>query len=173
MKRNDGAMIDREQLIAEIPHLRRYARALCGEPARADDLVQDCLERALLKAELWHGGSLRAWLFTMMHHLFVNQWKRAQTVDYRADDEVPEIPVRAAQQDGLDLRDLERALAKLSADHREILLLVGLEELSYEECATVIGVPIGTVMSRLARARDKLRRLLQAPDEDHRLKLVK
>lgn len=166
-------MFESSQLIAEIPRMRRYARALCADAARADDLVQDALERALLKAELWHGGSLRAWLFTLMHHVFVNQWKQSRHMEYRPDDELPELPVRAEQQDGLDLRDLERALGKLSPEHREVLLLVGLEELSYEECATVIGTPIGTVMSRLARARDKLRQVLAMSADPGRLKLVK
>ena len=153
-------MFDHQQLIAEIPRLRRYGRALCGDVARADDLVQDTLERALQKSDLWGGGNLRAWLFTMMHNTFINQWRRGQSIEYRADDRLPDSPVRPAQHDGLELRDLERALGQLSSDHRAVVLLVGLEQLSYDECASVLGLPIGTVMSRLARARDKLRRLL-------------
>jgi len=166
-------MFEKKDLLDEIPRLRRYARALCGDHGRADDLVQDALERALIKAHLWHGGSLRAWLFTLMHHIFVNQWKQAQHMEYRADDDLPETPVRPEQQDGLDLRDLDRALAQLSAEHREVLLLVGLEELSYEQCAEVVGVPIGTVMSRLARARDRLRKLMSVSAPNGRLKRVK
>jgi len=166
-------MLEQDQLIDEIPRLRRYARALCQDAVRADDLVQDTLERALLKRRLWQGGSLRAWLFTLMHHIFVNQWKQAQRIEYRADEDLPETAVRGEQQDGLDLRDLERSLSQLTAEHRELLLLVGLEELSYEECAKVVGIPIGTVMSRLARARDRLRKLLAAQQQNGRLKLVK
>lgn len=166
-------MFDKQQLLDEIPRLRRYARALCGDPSRADDLVQDTLERALVKSALWRGGTLRAWLFTLMHNIFVNQWKQGQRIEYRADEDLPETRVRSEQQDGLDLRDLERTLAQLSPDHRELLLLVGLEELSYEECATVVGIPIGTVMSRLARARDRLRKLLAEDERETRLKLVK
>ena len=166
-------MFDKQQLLDEIPRLRRYARALCGDASRADDLVQDTLERALVKSGLWRGGTLRAWLFTLMHNIFVNQWKQGQRIEYRADEDLPETRVRSEQQDGLDLRDLERTLARLSPDHRELLLLVGLEELSYEECATVVGIPIGTVMSRLARARDRLRKLLADGERETRLKLVK
>lgn len=166
-------MFEQLALLDEIPRLRRYARALCGDAARADDLVQDTLERALVKAALWKGGSLRAWLFTLMHHIFVNQWKHAQHLEYRADEDLPELPVRCEQQDGLDLRDLERTLAQLTPEHREILLLIGLEELSYEDCAAVVGVPIGTVMSRLARARDRLRKLMSTTQPLSRLKRVK
>lgn len=166
-------MFDHHDLTAEIPRLRRYGRALCGDAARADDLVQDTLERALVKAALWRGGSLRAWLFTMMHNTFVNQWRQGQFVEYRAEEDLPETAVRGEQQDGLELRDLERGLARLSPDHREVLLLIALEELSYEECAKVLGVAIGTVMSRLARAREKLRSLLAEPLPSTKLKLVK
>ncbi|MCB1915759.1 MAG: sigma-70 family RNA polymerase sigma factor [Rhodocyclaceae bacterium] len=166
-------MFDKQQLLDEIPRLRRYARALCGDVSRADDLVQDTLERALVKSDLWRGGKLRPWLFTLMHHIFVNQWKQGQRIEYRTDEDLPDTLVRSDQQDGLDLRDLERTLGKLSPDHREILLLVGLEELSYEECASVVGIPIGTVMSRLARGRDRLRRLLAEAEPEKRLKLVK
>ena len=166
-------MFEKQGLLDEIPRLRRYALALCGDPGRADDLVQDTLERALVKAHLWQGGNLRAWLFTLMHNIFVNQWKQAQHMEFRADEDLPETPVRPAQQDALDLRDLERALAQLSPDHREVLLLVGLEELSYEQCAEVIGVPIGTVMSRLARARDRLRKLIASGASNGPLKRVK
>ncbi|MCB1960918.1 MAG: sigma-70 family RNA polymerase sigma factor [Rhodocyclaceae bacterium] len=166
-------MFDTPQLIAEIPRLRRYARALCGDAARADDLVQDTLERALHKSAHWRGGTLRAWLLTLMHHIFVNQWRHAQRIEYREVADLPEPSVRAAHDDALDLRDLERGLAHLSADHREVLLLVALEELSYEDCAVVLGVPVGTVMSRLARARDRLRDLLATPRPATRLAVVK
>ena len=153
-------MSNRELIIAEIPRLRRYARALTGDPSRADDLVQDTLERALSRFSLWRPGNLRAWLFTIMHNLFVNQIKSAAHVDYLADDLLPDLPLRATQSDNLELRDLDRALGRLTAEQREVILLVGLEDLSYEDAAKVIGSPIGTVMSRLSRGRERLRALL-------------
>ena len=153
-------MANRELITAEIPRLRRYARALTGDASRADDLVQDTLERALSRFSLWRPGNLRAWLFTIMHNIFVNQIKAAAHVDYLADDLLPDLPLRATQTDNLELRDLDRALGRLSADQREVLLLVGLEDLSYEETARIIGSPVGTVMSRLSRGRERLRALL-------------
>lgn len=155
-------MAARDAIVAEIPRLRRYARALTGDAGRADDLVQDTLERALTKWLLWRRGSdLRAWLFALMHNLFINQMKAPKVVEYRADDAVPEMPARGAQTDGLALRDLERALAELPIEQREVLLLVGLEELSYAQAAQALGVPLGTVMSRLSRARMRLGMLLE------------
>jgi RNA polymerase sigma-70 factor (ECF subfamily) len=140
--------------------LRRYARALAGDRAAADDLVQDTLERAWAKLHLFRGGTdLRAWLFTVMHNVHVNQVRAARPTD-ALDEEMPELAQRAVQGDALVVRDLERALAALPAAQREVLLLVALEDLSYEETAQVLGIPIGTVMSRLARAREKLRVLM-------------
>lgn len=166
-------MADRDQIVAEIPRLRRYARALLGDAARADDLVQDTLERALSRWHLWRAGSnLRAWLFAIMHNLFVNQLKGAQRLDYMGDDELPETAVRAGQSDGLEVLDLAAALQKLPAQQRELLLLIGLEELSYEEAAKALDIPIGTVMSRLSRGRERLRALL-AGEEPRQLKMVK
>lgn len=153
-------MANREQIVSEIPRLRRYARALTGDGTRADDLVQDTLERALSRFSLWRPGNLRAWLFTIMHNVFVNQIKSASHIDYFADDLLPDVPLRATQSDGLELRDLDRALQRLTAEQREVLLLVGLEDFSYQDAAKVLGVPVGTVMSRLSRARDRLRSLL-------------
>ncbi len=167
-------MSQREAIVAEIPRLRRYARALTGDAARADDLVQDTLERALGKFALWRPGNLRAWLFSIMHNLFVNQVRAARPVDCPGDEALPDLPVRATQADALELRDLSAALQKLPAEQREVLLLVGLEDLSYAETAKALGVPIGTVMSRLSRGRERLRALLAGaePQELH-LKVVK
>ncbi len=153
-------MSSRDLIVAEIPRLRRYARALTGDAARADDLVQDTLERALSRFSLWRPGNLRAWLFTIMHNIFVNQIKSAANIDYLADELLPDLPLRATQSDNLELRDLDRALSRLSAEQREVLLLVGLEDLSYEYAARIVGTPIGTVMSRLSRGRERLRALL-------------
>jgi RNA polymerase sigma-70 factor (ECF subfamily) len=150
-------MSDAPSLIALIPRLRRYARALVGERSAADDLVQDTLERAWTKLHLYREGTdLRAWLFTVMHNVHVNQVRAARPTAALEED-MPELAQRAVQGDALLVRDLERAIAGLPAAQREVLLLVALEDLSYDETARVLGIPIGTVMSRLARAREKVR----------------
>jgi RNA polymerase sigma-70 factor, ECF subfamily len=145
-----------------IPRLRRYARALTGSREAADDLVQDALERAWTKQHLWQPDTnLRAWLFSIMHNVHVNQVRSPQNQTLETlEDEALELPVRAAQQDGLMVRDLDRSLRQLPAEQREVLLLVGLEQMSYDEAAKVLGIPLGTVMSRLARGREKLRTLM-------------
>lgn len=145
-----------------IPRLRRYARALTGTREAADDLVQDALERAWTKQHLWQPDTnLRAWLFSIMHNVHVNQVRSPQNQTLETlEDEAMELPVRATQQDGLMVRDLDRALRQLPAEQREVLLLVGLEQMSYEESSQVLGIPLGTVMSRLARGREKLRTLM-------------
>ncbi|MFP5407867.1 MAG: sigma-70 family RNA polymerase sigma factor [Gammaproteobacteria bacterium] len=164
-------MRTRPDLIEHLPRLRRYARALTGDVTRADDLVQDTLERALAKLDLWQPGSdLRAWLFTLMHNLFVNQIriKRPQeTVMEEALDE----PVSGGQMEALAARDIHAALARLPEEQREVLLLVGLEQFGYAEAAQVLGVPAGTVMSRLSRARERMRAML-AGEPTIKLKLV-
>ena len=153
-------MSDAQDLIELIPRLRRYARALVGERASADDLVQDTLERAWSKLHLYrHGTDLRAWLFTVMHNVHVNRVRAARPTE-PLEDEMPELAQRATQGDSLVVRDLERSIAALPQAQREVLLLVALEDLSYDETARALGIPIGTVMSRLARAREKLRLLL-------------
>jgi len=154
-------------LIAALPRLRRYARVLTGDINRADDLVQDTLARAWAKRRLWHAGSdLRAWLFTIMHNVYINQFslRRREFSEVSLDaDEGPmaawEIPVRATQSDRLELIELFAQIGRLPAEQREVLLLAAVEELRYQDIAKVLGVPIGTVMSRLNRAREKLRRM--------------
>lgn len=168
-----SSMHSQQDIVAEIPRLRRYARALTGDGTRAEDLVQDTLERALSRWILWRPGNLRAWLFTIMHNIFVNQLRGAAPLDYRPDELVPELPVRAEQEDGLGLRDLDKALQLLSVGQRETLLLVALEELSYEEAAKVLSVPVGTIMSRLFRARERLHIALQGQNSLTHLKVVK
>jgi RNA polymerase sigma-70 factor, ECF subfamily len=166
--------MNRQAIVAEIPRLRRYARALTGDAVRADDLVQDTLERALGKWALWRPGNLRAWLFSIMHNLFVNQARSPRVVDYPGDETLPELPTREHQGDALELRDLTRSLAQLPDEQREVLLLVSLEDLSYEDAAKVLAVPIGTVMSRLSRGRERLRALLAGNElADVHLKVVK
>src|SRR6266446_7018984 len=148
--------MDRRLIIEHIPRLRRYARALVGDRYVADDLVQDTLERAWNKFYLWRPGSdLRAWLFTIMHNVFVNQARRRRYEVEQAMDELPAIAVRATQGEQLELQDVDRVLRSLSAEQREVVLLVAVEEVS---CA--LGIPIGTVMSRLSRARERMRQLL-------------
>jgi RNA polymerase sigma-70 factor (ECF subfamily) len=157
-----------EELIAEhIPRLRRYARALAGARAQSDDLVQDTLERAWTRRHLWRPGSdLRAWLFTIMHNLWVNRVRaHAANPEVAMPEEALELPVAARHDAALELRDLARALDRLPIEFREVLLLVGVEQLRYEEIAEVLGVPLGTVMSRLSRGRERLRALLAGPGQ--------
>jgi RNA polymerase sigma-70 factor (ECF subfamily) len=148
---------------AEIPRLRRYARALARDVATADDLLQDCLARALGKLHLWQEGTdLRAWLFTILHNQYVNQVRRAvrEGVAVGLSETEPMLTRAPHQGKRLELRDLERAIAKLSDEQRSVILLVGLEGMRYEEVAEILGVPIGTVRSRLSRGRETLRRLM-------------
>jgi RNA polymerase sigma-70 factor (ECF subfamily) len=166
--------VDEAARIAElIPRLRRYARALAGDRSAADDLVQDTLERALNKLHLWRRGTdLRAWLFTIMHNVHINQVRGRRELS-ALEGEAMELPVRATQEAGIEARDLERALARLPLEQRQVLLLVVLEEMSYEQAARTLGIPIGTVMSRLSRAREKLRLLMEGLPASGRLQVVK
>ncbi len=166
-------MDEAHRIVELIPRLRRYARAPAGDRARADDLVQDTLERAWNKFHLWRPGSdLRAWLFTVMHNVHVNQ-VRASRDHAMLDDEGPEMAVAGVQGASLEIRDLERALAVLPPEQREVLLLIALEDMSYAEVATMLDIPIGTVMSRLSRAREKLRALMHGTPVTVRLQVVK
>jgi RNA polymerase sigma-70 factor, ECF subfamily len=151
----------------EIPRLRRYARALTRSVDRADDLVQETLLRAVAKAHLWQAGTdIRAWLFTIMHNQYVNMVRRASreqaTVDieHMSSSLVATTDPTASRQ----LRELERALGCLPGEQREVLLLVGLEGMSYETAAQILSVPVGTIRSRLSRGRDALRRLMDLPE---------
>jgi len=152
----------------QIPRLRRYARALTRDSIRADDLVQDTLVRGIAKAHLWQEGSdIRAWLFTIMHNQYVNNIRRAQReqatvdVDQVASTLIATTDPTASRQ----LSELEGALDHLSKGQREVVLLVGLEGMSYDEAAKILRVPIGTIRSRLGRARQALR-LLMGIDEE-------
>jgi RNA polymerase sigma-70 factor, ECF subfamily len=166
-------MNEAERLVELIPRLRRYARALAGDRSSADDLVQDTLERAWAKLHLYRRGTdLRAWLFTVMHNVHVNRVRAARSTD-PLEDEMPELAQRAAQGDALVVRDLDRSIARLPDEQRAVLLLVTLEELSYEEVARTLGIPIGTVMSRLSRAREKMRAMMAGGSAAAKLKVVK
>jgi RNA polymerase sigma-70 factor (ECF subfamily) len=158
-----------DQLPQYLPALRRYARALTGDVTAADDLVQDCAERALSRAHLWHRpGNMRAWLFTIMHNLNANNRRRAATRPrLAAVDDVPEPSWPAGQLERLEANQTLAAIRQLSADHREVLMLVAIEGMAYTEAANVLGVPPGTVMSRLSRARDHLRQLTGAGPTRH------
>lgn len=149
-------------IVAQIPHLRRYARALLGDRALAEDLVQDSLERAWSRFHLWREGSnLRTWLFTIMHNLHANLARNASRRPQTSPlDEDFSVPVRADQEDRLEVAALEAALARLPEEQRQVVLLVGLEEMSYQEAAATLSIPIGTVMSRLHRGRERLREAL-------------
>jgi RNA polymerase sigma-70 factor (ECF subfamily) len=151
-------------IVEHIPGLRRYARALTGDVWAADDLVQDTLERACSRWRLWLAGSdLRAWLFTVMHNIFVSQYRRrpqglqAVPVDELTDELQSPLGATDASM------DLQRCLLRLPDEQREVLLLVTLEDLSYADVARITGTPVGTVMSRLSRARERLRALMDAP----------
>jgi RNA polymerase sigma-70 factor (ECF subfamily) len=166
-------MNEAQRLVELIPRLRRYARALVGDRATADDLVQDTLERAWAKLHLYRRGTdLRAWLFTVMHNVHVNRVRASRVTD-TLEDEMPELAQRAPQGDALLVRDLDRGISRLPAEQRSVLLLVTLEEMSYEQVARTLGIPIGTVMSRLSRAREKLRAMMLGQPVATKLKVVK
>jgi RNA polymerase sigma-70 factor, ECF subfamily len=148
------------QIEAFIPRLRRYARAMARDQVAADDLVQDCLVRALGKIHLWEKGTdLRAWLFTILHNQHVSLARQATR--QRASSELQKyktgLALSPTQTVRLELRDLERAIAKLPDEQRSVILLVGLEGMSYDEAASVVNLPVGTVRSRVSRGRETLR----------------
>jgi RNA polymerase sigma factor (sigma-70 family) len=155
-----------QPIVDQIPALRRYARALTGDTWAADDLVQDTLERACNKWRLWAAGSdLRAWLFSIMHNLFANQMRRSVRQAHGRSVDIDDVAHELVASDAnLELAlDLQRCLLRLPPDQRAVLILVSLADMSYLEVAKITGVPIGTVMSRLSRARHRLQELLEAP----------
>jgi RNA polymerase sigma-70 factor, ECF subfamily len=158
---------------AEIPRLRRYARALTRDATIADDLVQDCLARALGKLHLWSRGTdLRAWLFTILHNQYVNYVRRSvrEGAMVGLHENEPFLTRPPQQGHRLELRDLDRAIAKLPEEQRSAILLVGLEGMRYEEVAAILDVPVGTIRSRLSRGRESLRKLMgYEPDEGARV----
>ena len=153
-------------LAEALPRLRRYAIALVGDPATADDLVQDCLERAWKNRDtLRDGTTVFAWLRTILHNANIDRIRlrrrrpnEAESLDMVSDTIAAGMP---SNDPSLSM-DVVRAMNQLSMEHRQILLLIGLEGISYREAAAELGLPIGTVMSRLARARETLRALLEA-----------
>jgi RNA polymerase sigma-70 factor, ECF subfamily len=149
-----------QEILALLPRLTRYAWVLTRDAVAAEDLVQDCLTRAFGKIHLWeHGTDLRAWLFTILHHLHISQTRR--NARERATVELQKSSRNSARSPSqtvrLELRDLERALARLPEEQRSVILLVGLEGMGYDEAASVVNIPVGTVRSRVARGRETLR----------------
>jgi RNA polymerase sigma-70 factor (ECF subfamily) len=163
----------RDHLLACLPRLRRYARALTGERCSADDLVQDTVERGWSRLSQWRANSdMRPWLFSIMHNLHMDQMRRAHLPAAELDEAQPaSTPSPASAR--LELRDVQTALALLPAEQREVLLLVALEEMTYEEVAGTLGIPLGTVMSRLSRGRERLRLLMLGQALPSPLKVVK
>ena len=166
----------RAALLSEIPRLRRYARALLHDRDAADDLVQDCLERALTRLDSWQtGDSPRRWLFTIMHHLFIDQARRTKRrgeAQMLPLDHIDVESTPAHQFDGVASREIIDALQAIQPERRAALLLVAVEGFSYAEAASVLGVPAGTLMSRIARGRDELRTLLEDVERRRTVKVV-
>ena len=150
----------RQSVEAMIPALRRYARALTRDTDIADDLVQDTLVRALRSEHLFHGGELRTWMYTILANLNRNRLRSLARRPVMVPIDDGDAALGGAEGGG-GARDIERALAALVDEQRQALLLVVLEGLSYREVAEIQGVPIGTVMSRLARARQQVKNFLE------------
>ncbi|MEP6876969.1 MAG: sigma-70 family RNA polymerase sigma factor, partial [Burkholderiales bacterium] len=147
-----------DELLTWVPRLRRYARALAGNRDDADDLVQDTLERAWARSALWRGvADARGWLFSIMHNLHVDGVRRPRVATQTIDDDTPEVAMAPTQGERLAMLDLQAALDLLPVEQKEIVLLVALEDMAYAEIAKTLGIPIGTVMSRLSRGRERLR----------------
>ncbi|WP_457421752.1 RNA polymerase sigma factor [Roseateles sp. P5_E7] len=160
LHRTHAAPPDPGEVLGWMPRLNRYARALHRNREDADDLVQDTLERAWTRAGLWQGvGDMRGWLFSIMHNLHVDTLRRGH-LDLVDLEQPPDIPVAAAQAERLALRDLDSALASLPFEQRQVLLLVALEGMAYAQIAQALDIPIGTVMSRVSRGRERLRALV-------------
>jgi RNA polymerase sigma-70 factor (ECF subfamily) len=155
---------------AETPRLWRYALALTRNHLEAEDLVQDCLARALSRVHLWEDGTdLRAWLFTILHNQYINRVRTAahQGKNVGLPEDEPLLTRAATQGVSLELRDLHRALGRISDSHRIVVLLVGLEGMRYQDIADLLSIPVGTVRSRLSRGRAELRRLMGLTESRH------
>jgi RNA polymerase sigma-70 factor (ECF subfamily) len=163
--------MDYNLIVPFIPNLRRYARALVGDRDGADDLVQDTLERAVRKFHLWRPGDLRAWLFSIMHNVFVNQLK-ARKIAPSVDIDEAMIAAHIPTVTSVDVLDLQRALLQIAPEQREVVLLIALEDMTYSDVSRALGIPIGTVMSRLSRGREKLRRLMSGETTRSGLRVV-
>lgn len=162
-KEVEGVAATDPSVLEYIPSLRRYARALTGDPSDADDLVQECLSRALARRQKRADiRNLRAYLFTILHNAHVDRLNERRRWSYSLAEDFFETRLArpAPQPDRLALRDLAEALEKLPEEQRQTVLLVGYEGMAYKDAAAVLEVPIGTVMSRLSRGREALRRMM-------------
>lgn len=151
-----------EEMERCIPALRRYARTLRPNQSDADDLVQDCLERALLKRRLWvRKSSMRAWLFTLLHNINVNniRYQSKYPPTKKVDYDIPHY--QPPEKSDVLVSDIEKCLNQLHPHHRQVLLLVVVEGFSYKEVSKIVKIPIGTVMSRISRARENMRILIE------------
>ncbi len=158
----------RATLLKTIPHLRAFAISLCGNVDQADDLVQDTILRGLSHLDRFEPGTnLQAWLFTILRNQFHTSFRKRRREVEDPDGLMASMLSTLPEQEGhLDIGDLQKALAQLSVEHREVLLLIGAEGLSYQEAAGIVGTNVGTVKSRMNRARSRLAELLHVKDED-------
>ena len=167
-----------DDIAEQVPRLRRYAHALVGDRGCADDLVQDTLERSLRDATQFpRGTSPRRWLLTIMHNVFIDDLRQTSRQTSPAAFEEDGIAnagyaVSGNQIACLEVRDLDCALQMLPEEQREVVLMVGLEDMSYADAALVLGIPVGTVMSRLSRGRERLRELTARVRPDSKLSVV-
>lgn len=176
LARGDRSTDELKWLIArEIPHLRRYALALVDDPDAADDLVQDCLERAMRKRHLLRRrGAIRSWLFRIQYTVFVNTYvRRKRRGEVQLDSAGPSLAAGPEQERRLICLDVEQGLALLPAEQRAAIVLVALEGVSYDEAADILGVPIGTLRSRLSRGREGLKALAIGTERSGRIRGVK
>jgi RNA polymerase sigma-70 factor (ECF subfamily) len=164
-----------DDVVGHVAALRRYALLLVNDANDADDLVQECLLKVIAQARAWRPvRDLRAYLFTTLHNVFVDahRRRRVRANEVSVETVVADLVSPADQTKWLEVRELVAALGRLPTEQREVVLLVGLEGMSYQEAASVVGVPIGTVMSRLSRGRDALRRMTGG-DPRSKLRVVK
>ena len=152
----------------EIPRLRRYAMFLARDPERADDLVQECLVRAIDNIEKFQvGTNIRSWLMTILHNIFVNETKKRRPLLTQSGVIERALPVDGEQEMRHEMRDVQRAFETLSWQHRQIIWFICVEQMDYSEVARQLGVPVGTVRSRLCRAREHLRQLMEVRNAEH------
>jgi RNA polymerase sigma-70 factor (ECF subfamily) len=155
-------------IVGEIPRLRRYARFLVRDAEQADDLVQDCLTRAIAKLGMWQPGSnMRAWLFVIMHNHYISHWRRQRRGRFvslaEPDGNDVSMAISGNQESHIEAIEVQNAFNRLDDGHQQILFMIGVDGLRYEDAAHALGVPVGTVRSRLFRARAALRELMQEP----------
>jgi RNA polymerase sigma-70 factor (ECF subfamily) len=167
----------RKAILAEIPRLRRYARALLRDREAADDLVQDSLERALTRLDYWRTGeNPRRWLFTIMHHLFVDQMRKVARRGENValpEEAADSVAAPGSQADVVAAKDILDALDAISPERRAAIVMVAVEGFSYAEAADILGIPAGTLMSRIARGREELRDLLDDAARRRTIRIVK